>query len=179
MRSRARVWWVAGVSVAVTAAIVGVSVGLAAPTVSGQQPARRVFAHKAAHKASDGSALAVLHRWDRRRARSWASGDPASLARLYVAGSRTGRRDVRDLTLWTARGLRVDGLHQQVATFRLVDRCPGRIVVVVTDRTIDGIAVGGAWRTAVPTSAWATHRISFRRSADRWQVSEVTRPAAG
>lgn len=33
-------------------------------------------------------ALRVLRAWDARRAAAWASGDPAALVELYVAGSR-------------------------------------------------------------------------------------------
>src|SRR5690242_291368 len=170
MRSRAWVWWVGVVSVAVTTVTVGVSVRAARPAVPRAHLARPV----SADAAREGSALAVLHRWDRRRARAWAAADAASLARLYVNGSRTGRRDVHDLTRWTARGLRVDGLHQQVAAFRVVQRRRGRIVVLVTDRTIGGIAVGGAWRTAVPTSAWVAHRVTLRRQGEVWRVVEAT-----
>jgi hypothetical protein len=162
-------WWAGAVSVVVTAAVVGVSVGVADPA----EPRAHLARPLSAHARADRSALAVLHRWDRRRAWAWARGDAASLARLYVAGSVTGRHDVHDLIRWTARGLRVAGLHQQVAAFRVVHRRPGRLVVLVTDRTIDGIAVGGAWRTAVPTSAWAAQRVTLRRSGDAWRVVEA------
>lgn len=121
----------------------------------------------------DVGALALLHRWDLHRARAWAAAEPDALARLYVRGSSTGARDTRELRRWVRRGLRVVGLHQQVAAVRVSDRAPGRIVVVVTERTVDGIAVGARRRTAVPASPWATHRISFRASGHRWRVVEV------
>jgi len=38
--------------------------------------------------------------------------------------------------------------------------------------TVDGIAVGPR-RTALPTSAWVTHRIGLRRVHGRWLVDEV------
>src|SRR4051812_29313736 len=60
-------------------------------------------------------ALAVLHTWDLRRSAAWSRADPVALARLYAVGSRTGARDVHDLRRWRRRGLRVVGLHQQVA----------------------------------------------------------------
>src|SRR5439155_1690453 len=94
-------------------------------------------------------ALAVLRRWDRRRAQAWAVGDADALARLYVRGSETGARDGRDLHRWVRRGLRVAELRQQVAAFRLADRRPGRMVLVVTDRTVDGVAVHRARRTPI------------------------------
>ena len=121
----------------------------------------------------DADALTVLRRWDVRRAAAWSAGDPAALARLYVHRSRTGARDVGDLRRWVRRGLRVVGLHQQVTAVRVTDRDPGRIVMVVTERTVDGVAVGARRRTAVPASAWATHRVSLRLSQDRWRVAEV------
>ena len=124
--------------------------------------------------ASPGArALAILHRWDGRRSRAWAAGDPVALSRLYVPGSATGARDADDLRRWTRRGLRVAGLHQQVAAFRVTDHHRHRLVVVVTDRTVDGIAVGAGRRRAIPSSAWATHRISLRRTTSGWRVVEV------
>ncbi|HEY2880461.1 hypothetical protein [Nocardioides sp.] len=123
-------------------------------------------------------ALTVLRRWDVRRAAAWSAGDPAALARLYVHRSQTGARDVGDLLRWVRRGLRVVGLHQQVTAVRVTGGDPRRIVMVVTERTVDGIAVGARRRTAVPASAWATHRVSLRLSQGRWRVAEVrTQPA--
>lgn len=117
--------------------------------------------------------LAVLSAWDRRRAAAWTVGDPDALARLYVPGSRTGTRDVDDLRRWVGRGLRVSGLRQQVASIRVVARTPARIVVVVTERTVDGIAEGRGRRTEVPASAWATHRVALRHSRGGWRVEEA------
>lgn len=123
-------------------------------------------------------ALAVLRRWDVRRARAWSSGDPAALGRLYIPGSRTGAHDTADLRRWVGRGLRVTGIHQQVASVVLSRRSLHRMILVVNDRTVDGIAVcGDGRRTAVPASAWATHRIVLRQGGGAWRVVEVTQPA--
>src|SRR4051812_44674824 len=169
MRPRARVWWASAVSVAVTAALVTTGVLVVAP-----QPAAEVGRSVAAHRPASGArALAVLRRWDAERARAWAAGDPAALARLYVSGSHTGRRDVGALARWHARGLRVIGLHQQVAALSLRRRAPGLLAVVVTERTVDGVAVGGRHRLGVPRSAWAVHRVDLRRVAGRWRVVEA------
>jgi hypothetical protein len=119
------------------------------------------------------AALAVLHHWDRQRSSAWATGDPAALSRLYVRGSATGRRDVSDLRRWTRRGLRVTGLRQQVAALQVVRSGPRRLVVVATDRTVGGLAVGGDRRTALPVGGWATHRISLVRVSGRWRLAEV------
>jgi hypothetical protein len=123
-------------------------------------------------------ALLVLRRWDRRRATAWSRADPAALSALYTPGSRTGSRDVADLKRWRRRGLRVVGLRQQVAEARVAPDAHGRLVVVVTDRTVDGVAVGAGRRTSVPQSAWATHRVSLRHTADGWRVEEVTLSAS-
>jgi len=123
-------------------------------------------------------ALAVLHEWDRRRASAWASGDVESLARLYVVGSRTGARDARELRRWREHGLRAVGLHVQVSAAQVRHRSASGLTLVVTDRTVDGVATGGPYRVGLPRSAWATHRITLRRVRDAWRVAEVrTQPA--
>lgn len=123
-------------------------------------------------------ALSALRAWDTRRARAWAAADPQALARLYAPTSRTGRRDVADLRCWMARGLRVVGLRQQVEAARVVQATARVVVVVVTDRTVDGLAVGRGRRTAVPASAWAAHRIRLVRTDGRWRVAEAWRQPA-
>jgi len=170
MRSRARVWWAGVASVGVTVTTVVVSVRVAGPATPSPHVVRRA---SASAMAPGPHALAVLRRWDRQRAAAWAAGDRAALAALYTAGSHTGRRDVRDLERWHDRGLRVTGLHQQVAAASLRRRTPGRLVLVVTDRTVDGIAVGGPHRLALPTSAWLAHRITLQRVGGTWQVVEA------
>lgn len=115
----------------------------------------------------------VLAAWDHARATAWAHGSPVALAGLYTASSATATRDVAALRRWRLRGLRVVGLRQQVTTLRvLVDR-PRRLEVVATERTVDAIAVGRHRRTALPVSAWATHRIGLRHVDGRWLVAEV------
>jgi hypothetical protein len=127
----------------------------------------------ASHRSSTALSLAVLRTWDRARAAAWAAGDPRALARLYLPGSRAGARDVQDLRRWVGRGLRVSGLRQQVSSLRVVHRTGARVVVVVTERTVDGIAEGRGRRTAIPTSAWAAHRVTLRRYDGTWRVEEA------
>lgn len=170
MRSRARLWWTGVVSVAVTVTTVAASVWVAGPSAPSPDLARPASAPVA---APGPHALAVLRRWDRRRAEAWAAGDRSALAALYAVGSRTGRRDVRDLERWRHRGLRVTGLHQQVAAVSLRRRTPGRLVLMVIDRTVDGVAVGGPHRLALPRSAWLTHRVMLRRVGGTWVVDEA------
>jgi hypothetical protein len=128
-------------------------------------------------RTPEARALAVLRRWDVRRARAWSAGDPAALARLYVPGSRTGAHDTADLRRWVGRGLRVTGMHAQVASVVLSRRSLHRMILRVVDRTVDGVAVGNGRRTSVPASPWATHRIVLRRGGGSWRVVEVTQPA--
>lgn len=128
-------------------------------------------------------ALAVLHRWDRARARAWARGDPAALARLYAPRSRAGQRDVAMLRAWLRRGLRVAGLRMQVLDAALVVRDRRRLVLVVTDRVAGGLAVGRAdpspraGRRALPRDLPrdlpSTRRLVFLRVAGRWLLSSV------
>lgn len=125
------------------------------------------------HTSAAGQALGVLRQWDGRRAAAWAAGDVRRLARLYLPGSRTGRRDVADLRRWVGRGLRVTGLRQQVASLRVVAATSSRITAIVVDRTVDGVAVGRERRLAVPSSAWTTHRIRLALTAGGWRVAEV------
>jgi hypothetical protein len=156
-------------AVVVTATTVGVRVAS-----SSAGPPRPVPAHAAPHATARGpDALAVLRRWDRRRAQAWSAGDPAALTALYVAGSRTGRRDERDLRRWSERGLRVRGLRQQIAALSLRRRTSGRLTVVVVDRTVKGVALGGPYPWGLPRSAWLAHRITLRRVGGAWRVVEA------
>lgn len=118
-------------------------------------------------------AAQVLAAWDRARAAAWARGDPIALVALYARSSATGARDVADLSRWHERRLRVVGLRQQVARLRVLVARPRRVVVEATERTVDATAVARHRRTALPDSAWATHRIRFRRVDGRWVVVEV------
>jgi hypothetical protein len=173
MRTRAPALWAFTICALVTLTTVGV--GLVATGHDAVPPSRGATAYT---ERPGVRALAVLHEWDRRRASAWASGDVESLARLYVVGSRTGARDVRELRRWRERGLRAVGLHVQVSAARVRHRSAGRLTLVATDRTVDGVATGGRYRVGLPRSSWATHRVTLRRVRDRWRVVEVrTQPA--
>jgi hypothetical protein len=148
------------------------AVAAAGVAAGGAAAPRRVPTRVDAPSSAASRAAEVLRAWDRRRADAWATGDVAALARLYTPGSRTGARDVADLRRWHARGLRVIGLRQQVAALRVRVQMSRRLALTVTDRTVDGIAVGH-WRTALPVSAWAIHRIGLRLVHGRWLVDEV------
>lgn len=118
-------------------------------------------------------ALRVLHGWDRARRGAWSQGDAARLARLYSVGSQTGGRDIRALARWGLRGMRVRGLRQQISQLHVVSDGPTRLVVLVTERTTGGEAVGRGASTRLPSSAWARLRIRLRRTHGTWRVVEA------
>jgi hypothetical protein len=160
---------IAASGVALGSGVGGVVGGAAAP-----DPARPVAAHPTADPQTGvGRASAVLRSWDGRRAAAWSHADPGALSGLYTSGSRTGRRDARDLRRWCRRGLRVVGVRQQVAEIRVAVETSRRLVLVVSDRTVDAVAVGHHRRTALPASAWTTHRIRLRQTHGRWLVEDA------
>jgi hypothetical protein len=160
----------------VTIAAAGVAQGgppSTAVSTSGTAPNHEARATTGVLHASE-----VLQAWDHLRGVAWSRADAPALADLYTPASRTGRRDVRDLRRWRGRGLRVVGLRQQVSGLRVRAETSRRLVLVITDRTVGGVAVGHRRRTALPASAWAQHRIVLRRVGDRWLVEDVvTQPA--
>lgn len=152
---------------------VGAGVAVGGATVEPVSLREADHAHSVVTRAAQ-----VLRVWDHARAVAWARGDAASLADLYTPDSPTGAHDVTELRRWRDRGLRVEGLRQQVAALRVVLQHPCRLVVRVTDRTVDAIAVDAHRRTALPTSAWQTHRVRLLRRHGRWVVDRaVAQPA--
>lgn len=145
----------------------------------GAREPRPLLAAEAAVRPSPAAApraeaLAVLREWDERRAAAWAAGDVAALARLYLPGSRAGRRDVAGLAAWVDRGVVVSGLRTQVGSARVEQHSADRLVLVLTDRV--GAAVArrdGAALLELPRDGWSTHRVDLRRVGGRWLVAEV------
>ncbi|GEB13445.1 hypothetical protein [Pimelobacter simplex] len=172
-----------GVVVAVVVTMVVTALAVAAGVVArgggGGEASAAGGAPAVAGAGAEVRALAVLHRWDRARARAWARGDPAALARLYAPRSRAGQRDVAMLRAWLRRGLRVEGLRMQVLDAALVVRDRRRLVLVVTDRLAGGLAVGRAdpsprtGRRALPRDRPSARRLVFLRVAGRWLLSSV------
>ncbi|WP_426246663.1 hypothetical protein [Nocardioides sp. LHG3406-4] len=119
------------------------------------------------------SAVATLASWDGRRARAWAAGDVEALGRLYVPGSRTGRRDAAMLRAYVDRGLRVRGLRTQVLRARVLRHDGRALVVSVTDRMRGAVAVGEDQRIALPTDRASTREVTLRLVAGSWLVDEV------
>lgn len=123
--------------------------------------------------------LAALRRWDRRRAAAYSDGDAAALRRLYVARSTAGRRDVRLLHRYAARGLRVTGMQTQLLAARVRSVRPDRLVIVVTDRVTGAVAVGRRTRVRLPDGAARDCVIVLIRRGGHWLVASVGEDADG
>ena len=103
-------------------------------------------------------------------------GDPAALAALYAARlPRGASRRRRPPAVEDAAGCASSGSGSRcwhcgssglAGTGPAVGTAPASSCVV-TDRTVDGVAVGSGRRTPVPQSAWATQRVSLRRDSRR------------
>lgn len=127
------------------------------------------------------ASLAVLRDWDRARSAAWARGDLVALRRIYLPGSAVGVRDVAMLRRWVDRGLRVRRMSMQVHSVQLRVRTERRIVLLVTDRLADAVAVpsaGGAPQ-ALPRDGLTTRRLEFRLTRAGWALAAVyDRPLA-
>ena len=77
------------------------------------------------------------------------------------------------------RGLRVTGLRTQVLAVAVVDRSADELTVLVTDRTVGGVAVGDGVRVRLPVDRPSTWQVSMVWVAGEWRVAEVqASPAA-
>lgn len=153
-----RWWWV--LLLVVLLAGCGVDDGVRRPLPAG--PPREV------------DALGVLREWDALRSAAWAAGDPAGLSALYVPGSAAGAADVAMLERWVARGLRVDGLAQQVLSVGVRVAEDDRLVLVVTDRLVAPVWVTrGERRWRLPRDRPTTRRLVFLRADAVWRLAVV------
>ncbi len=127
------------------------------------------------------SSLSVLRDWDRARSAAWSEGDVAALRRIYQAGSRVGAHDIAMLRRWVDRGLRVRRLTMQVLSVDLRVRTDRRIVLDVTDRLADAVAVpvGGGPGRVLPRDGLTTRRLVFRHTGADWVMAAAyARPLA-
>ncbi|QBX56791.1 hypothetical protein EXE58_15910 [Nocardioides seonyuensis] len=148
--------------------------GGGAQALTGTTPASPRSSPQSSPRAAAHGPADVLRAWDRTRARAWARGDGAGLARLYVPGSHTGAADVAALRRWTARDLRVIGLRTQVLEITATSATRRRLHLVVTDRLVGGVAVGERGvRVPLPVDRASTRAIAFERVGGRWLVAEV------
>jgi hypothetical protein len=134
------------------------------------EPARTA----AAARPADVPVVALLRRWDERRAEAYASGSLRRLADLYVARSGVGAADLRVLRSYRARGWRVVGMRMQLLAVRVLEHRARRLVVEVTDRLDGGVAVRRGHRLVLPRDESSSWRITLVRAADgRWRVAAV------
>jgi hypothetical protein len=121
------------------------------------------------------AAVAILRAWDTKRAAAYETGDVTALRALYAEGSTAGRRDVRLLLRYAARGLRVSGLETQLLAVRVrggTDRA-GRLVLEVTDRVAGAVAVRGSTRVPLPVGAARDRVVTLMEREGRWVVTSV------
>ncbi len=115
----------------------------------------------------------LVRAWDRRRAEAWSLAAPDELRALYTPGSRTGRRDVRMLQRYRARGLRVEGLRTQLLSVRTVRTSDDQLVLEVTDRVSAAEVVGPGLRRELPSDEPSRREITWRQGEGEWLVHEV------
>ncbi len=125
-------------------------------------------------------ALRVLRGWDARRAEAYASGDGELLSSLYTSGSRSGAADLRVLTAYADRGLRVVDLRTQILRVEVLSLTSTRLELEVSDRIASAIVVGPGIREMLPRDTETRRVIGLRRIAGTWLVDEVVQasPAA-
>jgi hypothetical protein len=174
------------VLLAVAAAVVLVAVGLVVTGLARSAPGEE----RSGPPPSPGmgrivteaiASLAVLRDWDRARSTAWASGDVAALRRIYLRGSAAGVRDVAMLSRWVERGLQVRRLTMQVLAVEVQVRTERRIVLDVTDRVADAVAVpiGGGRPVPLPRDGLTTRRLDFRLTPGGWLLAAAyDRPLA-
>jgi hypothetical protein len=162
------------VVVQVVACVLGLLTGVAAVGVasSGGRPDAKAAA-PAPVAASEPASVRVLRDWDKRRARAYARGDPAALARLYADGSRTGAADVALLRSYLRRGLRVTRLRTQLLGATVVSDGGDRLVLRVTDLLAGGLATDGRRRWPLPRDQPSARRVVLTRSGGAWRVVET------
>ena len=154
-------------------ALVALGLAVTASQAPVAAPAPATSAAPVATSVPPAAAVAALTTWDDGRARAWASADPAALASLYASGSVAGRRDVRMLRRWRARGLRVERLRTELITVEVEHQEPGRLVLLVTDRLVGGVAVGRGLHTDLPVDRPTRRRVTLLLDDGRWQVASV------
>lgn len=115
----------------------------------------------------------VVASWDASRSAAWEQGDVAALRGLYVAGSRTGRADVRMLAAYVDRGLHVEGLTTQVLSLEVLDESAGALSVRVTDRVVGGVVAGEGTRVTLPRDRASTRTLTLRRVDGVWLMATV------
>ncbi len=116
-------------------------------------------------------AVRVLERWQDDRAAAYSSGDVAALRRLHVRGSIAGRRDVRVLRAYVARGVVLE-LHTRTDALSVLVARPGRVVVRQRAVVRATVQVAGRTRTLPGQAGW--RRVELVRREGRWRLRSAT-----
>jgi hypothetical protein len=157
--------------VLVASVVLGLLTGAAVVVVAADGDHRTVARDGA--PGVENEAVRLLREWDDRRARAYARGDPAALAALYVAGSRSGAADAAVLRGYVDRGLRVTGMRTQVLGADVVRRVGRRLVVEVTDVLLGAVARSGERGWALPRDRPSRRRVVLVQEDGRWRVKEA------
>lgn len=122
----------------------------------------------------------VVHDWDTQRSAAWAEGDVEALAGLYVPGAAVGRDDAAMLSVYVARGLRVQGLETQLLAVDEIRSDEDEMVLEVTDRVHAGTVTGAdvGVERALPRDAVSVRRLTFRVYEGAWRVVRVLEKSA-
>lgn len=91
-----------------------------------------------------------------------------------MPGSRAGTADVRTLSAYLARGLRVEGMRMQLLAVTVLEERPGRIRLQVTDRLTGAVAVDPQGRVRLPSDSASARVVVLVRSDAGWQVAGVS-----
>ncbi len=158
-------------AVLVVSVVLGLGTGATAVVVA--SGGRDESAPVVSRPGVESEAVTLLRDWDGRRARAYARGDAAALRRLYVAGSRTGRADVRVLRGYISRDLTVTGMRTQVLGVDVVRRTSHRLIVEVTDVLAGAVASTGTRGWALPRDRPSTRRVELVLVAGEWRVAEA------
>jgi len=116
---------------------------------------------------------AVLREWDAARAAAWAAGDPVALGALYLPGAAAGRRDVRLLHTYLARGLRVNGLQFQRLQVRVLAQDADLLRLDVVERLLPASVRSGSVLRRLPAGQPVRRVVELRRVGDSWRVASV------
>ena len=116
----------------------------------------------------------VLQLLDHARATAWRRSRPALLRQVYLPSAAVLRRDRSRLHAYTARGLRVRGVHLTFGSIAVVARAPR----VVRLRVVDQLGAATAFdqhgdRRELPRDRPTRHTIELRRYADGWRIAGV------
>lgn len=123
--------------------------------------------------AADDPECYALGGLDVARAEALADGNLTELRAVY-ANSAVAESDVRLLTRYASRGLRIVGAGMVRGECRVVAREPERVELDVADRLAQTWAVGpdGA-ATRLPSDELSHHHVVLTGGPGRWQIASV------